>query len=66
MLNILAIAVLQFVSIASSTNSQTLNSAPINTLMVGNDVSALGGTGGWGNDVAALGGTGGWGNDVTA
>ena len=66
MLNIFAIAVLQFVSITSSTNSQTLDSAPIATVMIGNDVAVRGGTGGWGNDVTARGGTGGWGNDVTA
>ena len=66
MLNLLAIALLQFASFTSGTTSQTLTSAPVAAIVVGSNVAALGGTGGWGNDVAALGGTGGWGNDIAA
>ena len=72
MLNILALALLQFATLTPGANQQTTTSQVATSATTsialggssgwGNDI-ALGGSSGWGNDIA-LGGSSGWGNDI--
>ena len=63
MLNILALALLQFASFnAGETSKPTASQAPVTEISTGTNV-ALGGSSGWGGDIA-LGGSSGWGGDI--
>ena len=63
MLNILALALLQFASLSTGTPQVRAASHTPATTISTDHVAALGGSGGWVGDVA-LGGSGGWVGDV--
>ncbi len=65
MLNILALALLQFASLTTSSVKASPASPTPSTTISTNHIASLGGSGGWIGDVA-LGGSGGWIGDIVA
>ena len=63
MLNILALALLQFATLTPGANQPTTTSQVAITATSGTTNIALGGSSGWGGDIA-LGGSSGWGGDI--
>ena len=65
MLNIFALALIQFATLSLGAPQQALLSAAP-TVTISTCSAALGGVGGWGGDIASLGGVGGWGGDIAS